>query len=290
MSIPAPDIPAVGIAPANVVNVRELPPPSFQYLDPRLLQPPLPDLRDRTTKSYRSYLDDELRPDARQRGIQVPLLVHRDGEFYRVIDGGTRREVALLEGITQVPVLVFASPLSDPDIEIAKFQANEKRLDLSPRDKARFYRRTMQAMGWNSAQMCRKLFLNPATVSKALKWLERLLPQYHDKVGEAGKGMIPERAAYVLADFPPARQEELAEKIMAELLTVEALEAIKLGTASKPKAARPTKAKCNGASVVLPGDWNWDRIKELGHRLVAAAGKGEKGDLPPAILLASLLK
>jgi ParB-like chromosome segregation protein Spo0J len=224
--------------------------PTFSYERPCDLLMPNPDPRDRTTAEYREYRDTVLRPDIRVRGIQVPLLAYLENLRKRIFDGGTRLEGALLEGLPKIAVLTYPSMPEPNQRGIASWLANENRLDWTSAERARFYRQTLQMNGWTPAVMCRQIpGLKPARLSKALKWLDKLLPEFHDKVGE-GEGMIAERGAYTLADYDAVRQKELGEKMIAGLLTVEALEDMRAREKGGVKHQKPLKVKTNGIELV----------------------------------------
>jgi ParB/RepB/Spo0J family partition protein len=90
---------------------------------------------------------------------------------------------------------------------------------------------------------------------------------------------------------PPEMQKQLADRVLA-IIDVggrakrDAVERLarELKAAKRPKKARQVSASCDGARLALPGDWDWDRIKELGQRIVRAGQRGEKGQLPTSVL------
>jgi hypothetical protein len=113
----------------------------------------------------------------------------------------------------------------------------------------------MRHEGWTQAEMCRQISgLKPARVSKTLRWLDELPAQYHDKVGR-GDGLIPEKGAYMICDFPPEERGELCELFIAGKLTVEGLEARRkrLKGASREKR-KPVKLKFGGVAATVSGN------------------------------------
>ena len=83
----------------------------------------------------------------------------------------------------------------------------------------------MRQKGWNQADLWQHPGLKAVSVSKALKWLENLPGEYHDKVGR-GEGLIPGKGAYLICDFPAEQRKELCEQFIAGHMTVEVLEAM----------------------------------------------------------------
>lgn len=214
---------------------------------------PCPDLRDRDEPGYREYRDAVLRPDIRKRGIQVPLLAHPEGDKYRVFEGGSRLDCSILDGLKEIPLLVYPEPLPASELRKATFLANEMRKDFTPAERARFYLDTMRQENWSQSQFCREYGLNPPKVSIALKWLDRLHPDYRDKVGE-GPGFVPIRGAYKICDWPLDQQPDLCERMMARTFLVEPLEELHAKTfGGKAKKGKPQKAKTpRGVAVQFP--------------------------------------
>lgn len=260
--------------------------PTLQYAPPHRCRMPEPDQRDRADPRYVEYRDTRLRPDIRRRGIQQPLLAFAEGDSFRIFEGGSRLEAARLEGLGEIPVLVFPSLPSAADVEIAKHMANEMRQDFTPAERARFYLQVMAARSWTQAELCRELHLSPAKVSKTLKVFDRLPPELHARIGE-GPDQLPFRAAYALTDVgDPAVLRELTERVLTGRLKVEALEDEVARLKGKPvKAAKPITVRLPGGAVLtLPAPQSWNPVQALGKLLSDAAAKGVRGGLSPRAL------
>lgn len=261
---------------------------TLSYDPPSILMPPDPDQRDRTTPEYREHRDTVLRPDIRRRGVQVPLLAYLEDERKRVFDGGSRLEAALLECIPEVPVLTYPSKPSPSELPVATFLANENRLDWTPAERGRFYLDRMRLEGWSQAEMCRQIpGLMPGKVCKTLKWLAVLPSEFHQRVGN-GDGLIPERGAYLICEFPEAERGELCEKFIAGRMTVEHLEDARRRRTGKQRRTRPVKLRSNGVQVVAT-DATLEGLQAFGERLLAAVRKCMK-DGDGVELLPSRLK
>jgi ParB/RepB/Spo0J family partition protein len=255
----------------------------FRCVPTHQLRMPCPDHRDRTDPVYVEYRDRHLRPDIRARGIQQPpLVVAEANDIYRVIDGGSRLESAMLECIPEVWVLVHDPTTGPLDLEVATFQANEMRLDFTVIERAQFYLRVLAERKWSRAELCRQLHLTPAKVSKTLTVFDQLPPEVLELIGE-GDGRLPFRAAYALTGVSdPAIRADLVARVTSGNLTVEALEeeiAQLLG--KKPRRAKPVTVKLpGGAELELPAALTWDAVGALGKSLSAAAAKGARGNRP----------
>jgi hypothetical protein len=60
--------------------------PTLEHVHLSQLLHPSQDIRDRNTPEYREFFD-RLVADIKVRGIQIPILAHREGEKLRIIDG-----------------------------------------------------------------------------------------------------------------------------------------------------------------------------------------------------------
>jgi ParB-like chromosome segregation protein Spo0J len=248
--------------------------PVLKLPAPHQCRMPNPDDRNRTDPTYVTHRDTMMRPDIRKRGIQVPLLGYEDGEFFQLIDGGTRLECALLEGLTKIPVLVFPQKPDARERRKASFLANETRKDFTPAERNRFYLDEMRANGWNQAQLCKEYGLNLSTLCRRLRWLELVPEDLHGNVGE-GDGMIPERGAYALKDPPPEKRRELCERMIAGFLTVESLEGQKHGL--NPKRLKVQKIEDGGLSIVCPSDWAASKVAEAIAAILKKVKQGMGG-------------
>jgi ParB-like chromosome segregation protein Spo0J len=250
------------------------PPATFSYDPPTALVRPNPDKRDRSDPKYAEHRDTVLRPDIRRRGIQVPLLAFLLSDLRKqVFDGGTRLEIAMLDGIELVPVLTYA--VKPADLEGATFLANEYRLDWSPAERGRFYLEKMRKHGWTQAEMCRQIpGLKPARVCKTLKWLEELPPEFHDRVGE-GDGLIPERGAYTICGFPLEERRELCEKFIAGLMTLDILDGRRKKNKGEKAKSKPLKLKLDGVQMVANNP-TLDGIEVFAKRILAGVQKLKK--------------
>lgn len=233
----------------------------FERPHTHLCRMPVPDLRNRADAGYREHRDTVMRPSIRREGIIVPLIGFMAGEFRQVLEGGTRLECAKLDGLPDVPMLSFRRPPDARQRRRVTWLLQEKRKGFTSAEKVRLWRDAMREEGWTQAQLCREFDLAPAAVSKAFKWMEKLAAELQNKVGDGDDGMIPERAAYALADQPPERQRELAARILAGTLTVEELEA-ELRKQRDGRKSKPQKRKEGPLSVVYPGDWTAEKAVE----------------------------
>ena len=168
----------------------------------------------------RQYDEDrllELAADIAQHGIDQPLVVQSDGEGrYRLIAGERRLRAAQLADLAQVPVFV-RDDLSSFAAVLLQLRENLQREDLSPVETAQGLERykaltkktwetIAKEFGWrlNTLHARRKILKAPEPVL-ALIQEKKLAPSHYGEI----------------ASLAPERQVEVAERIVAEGLTVE---------------------------------------------------------------------
>ena len=261
-------------------------PTSLSHAHPVTLLPVAEDLRDRTAPEYREWFE-RLTADIRQRGVQVPIIAYREGGRYRVIDGETRRLAALLAAVEKVPILVYEQKPDDKALKLGQLLANSMRRDMQPLELATVYMEIIAQNNFSLADLARAIHVKPPHVTKILSISTKLCPEAKELVA-AGK--LPPRAAYAISRLPTPQQAELAKKAAELPMAVETVEeAVHRMLGKKVKRPGAVKAKADGVTLVAPGDWTWEKLKELGEKLKGAAARGEKLDAPLS-LLPSLLK
>lgn len=216
----------------------------LKHVPVRMCRPSLPDPRDRTAPDYVLYRDTVLLPDIQARGIQEPLAAYQDGEAFHIFSGVTRLECARLLGLEAVPACVWAE--KPQDLGLAAWLANENRRDWTNAERSRFYVTTMKEQGLTLSQFCRKYGLKLPTVYRRVAWLQLVPEDLWGKVGE-GDGLIPERCAYALKNYPEEERRAKCELVMKGMLTAEAMEG--KGKKRKPKQ---DKIEVEGVMVAYP--------------------------------------
>jgi ParB/RepB/Spo0J family partition protein len=186
------------------------------------LLPPLQDIRDRDNAGYQEFFA-RLVADLKVRGMQVPILTHREGDKLRIIDGLTRYLAALLAMLDTVPALVFDEKPDQATLLIGQLQCNAMRHDMTDLEYAAVYQQLMKLNNWSPAELWRQLKVNPATGTKRLAISTKLTEQVKALVAE---GKLAVRAAYAISrlqDIPT--QIDLADQFVRGALCVEGVEA-----------------------------------------------------------------
>jgi len=215
--------------------------------------------------------------------------------MFRTLTGWGRVQAGLRVGLRKAPALILHRQLNETEMLLDVWSENELRSDTKEIDKYRILARLRELNGWSNLEIAVQTHGSTAEICKTFKRCE-LLPENLVTIIGTGPGMLNPRSSYALSKLvahggDEATVRELAQKSIDKVLNVEALEhqVARLIRGRTPKRAKPVKAETDGARVALPGEWNWDRIQEFAGRLMNAARRGEKGQLPTSVL-SSLLK
>jgi ParB/RepB/Spo0J family partition protein len=103
----------------------------------RLLRPKIP-----ARETFDEETMGELVQSIASVGIILPLVVRREGELYRVIDGDRRRAAAIALELPECPCVV-RQPEAIRDFALT-IGANQGREDMNPAEEARYYMRLLE--------------------------------------------------------------------------------------------------------------------------------------------------
>jgi ParB family chromosome partitioning protein len=179
----------------------------------------------------------ELSESVRSHGIVQPLLVTRNGEKYQLIAGERRFRAAKLAGLTTVPAIVKDPIVGLGALEIALIE-NIQREDLNPIEEAMAYRQLHDEFGLTQEEVAKRVGKERSTVANSLRLLR--LPD-KVKVLVASTQLSMGHARALLALQGAKQQEELAEKIVRDDLSVRQTEALVAPPPPKPKKKEEQK-------------------------------------------------
>ena len=233
-------------------------------------------------KAFDAAALDELASSIRERGVLQPLLVReREGGKYELIAGERRFRASQLAGLSEVPVLLLSAGDKDA-LELALVE-NIQREDLNPIEEAEGYRLLAQTFSLTQEQVAERVGRARATVANALRLLD-----FSDPVKRAiAEGKISAGHAKVLLSADPSRRELLALRVIAQGLSVRALEKLVHATPSvRPQPVRvpPPDAASGRAGAQLRH--LGERIQQqLGTKvLLTAAGRRADGRAVPGTI------
>jgi ParB family chromosome partitioning protein len=172
----------------------------------------------------RSAFDEDsmaaLTASIREVGVLQPVLVRRiDEQTYELIAGERRWRAAKRAGMPTIPALVREST-DVHSVEQALIE-NLHRQDLNPLEEAGAYQQLIEDFGCTHDQLAGRIGKSRANITNTLR-LFQLPPAVQKLVGE---GQLSAGHARALLGTPDrAFQESLARKVVAEQLSVRAVE------------------------------------------------------------------
>lgn len=222
----------------------------------------------------------ELSDSIAKNGILQPVVVRRKfgGEF-EIIAGERRWRAAKLLNLEHIPVLVRQLP--DKEVFELAIIENVQRQDLNPLEEAYAYRRLLGEFGYTQDDLARTVGKSRSHIANLLRLLS--LPEKIKTFLREDKISMGHARALLSASNP----EELAERTVAEGLSVRQIEEINNGTFEEPSVtsftpteavkaveASATKEKKSSDIIAL------EQIlaRNLGSK-VAIKSKGKKGEI-----------
>jgi len=185
---------------------------------------------------------DPLVDSVRQHGLLQPILVRPitgEPDAYAIVAGERRWRAAQKAQLHEVPVVVRNLDTLEA-LQLALVE-NLQRTDLSPIDEAMGYRRLIADFGQTQEQVAETVGKSRPHVANTLRLLD-LPERVRDYVQE---GKLSAGQARSLLAFPdPAA---MAERTLAEKLTVRDLEALAAGERLKKSGAKKSRARPEGA-------------------------------------------
>jgi ParB family chromosome partitioning protein len=193
----------------------------------------------------REHFDEEelasLTESVREVGVLQPVLVRAAGDGYELVAGERRWRAARRVGLQHIPALVRdtddASALEHALVE------NVHRADLNALEEAAAYQQLVEEFNLTHEEVAKRVGRSRSAVSNSLRLLQ-LPPTVQRLVRDRSISMGHARA--LLATPDRARQEQLAQQIVAEDLSVRAVEEllrqVPAGDAADTEAPAPDAA------------------------------------------------
>ena len=175
---------------------------------------------------------DELVGSIREVGLLQPIVVRRDGpESFELVMGERRGRASRAACLEVVPAIVRAT--ADDDMLRDALLENIHRVQLNPLEEAAAYQQLMEDFGCTQQQLADRIKRSRSQIANTLRLLN-LPPTVQRRVAA---GVLSAGHARALLGLPDALdQERLAQRVVAEGLSVRATEEIvALGSAEKPR-------------------------------------------------------
>ena len=189
--------------------------------------------RDQPRKEFEKEALEELSDSIKQHGLIQPILVQDRKDHYEIIAGERRWRAARLAGLKEVPVII--RNYSEQEIVEISLIENLQRKDLNPIEEAMAYKKLMTDFDLKQEEVAVKVSKSRSTITNSMRLLK-----LSNKVQELViKGKLSEGHARTLLSLEDsAVQDELADKIIAENLSVRDVEKL-VKNYGKPEKAKP---------------------------------------------------
>ena len=190
-------------------------------------------------KQPRKRFDDaslsDLADSIRLHGIIQPLTVRRlSSGYYQIIAGERRWRAAKQAGLTEVPAVIIEA--DDRKVMELGLIENLQREDLNPIEEANGYRTLMEEYGLTQEEVAQQVGKSRSAVANALRLLN--LPDAIHLLLEEG-ALSAGHARAILAVPGGDLQKKLAQKVVAEGLSVRQTEALAKRLAAQEQSAPP---------------------------------------------------
>ena len=214
----------------------------------------------------------DLAHSIRLHGIIQPLTVRRLASgYYQIIAGERRWRAAKEAGLSEVPALIIEA--DDRKVMELALIENLQREDLNPAEEARGYQSLMEDYGLTQEQVAQRMGKSRPAIANTLRLLA--LPQDLMELVESGQ-LSAGHARAILAVPSGELQKKLAQKVVAEELSVRQTEALAKRLAAGAQTPPPPRPAGPDLSIYLR-----DAEKQLstrfgrGVRIVSGKKKGK---------------
>ncbi len=178
----------------------------------------------------------ELADSIREKGVLEPVWLRRAGEIFELIAGERRFRAAQAAGLLEIPALLHE--VSELEAREMSLIENLQRADLDLIEEAEGYRDLMREAGLTQEEVSKRLGKARATVANTLRLLE-----LSDAIKRAlAEGALSAGHAKVLLGVDPKDRDLLAARVVAQGLSVRALEKLVAGL-GKPRGGKKEESK-----------------------------------------------
>lgn len=180
----------------------------------------------------------ELADSIREHGLIQPITVRRLASgYYQIIAGERRWRASKEAGLNEVPVNIIEA--DDKKVMELGLIENLQREDLNPMEEANGYKVLMDEYGLTQEEVAQRMGKSRPAVANALRLLN--LPDAVRFLLEEGQ-LSAGHAKAILAAPAGETQKKLAQKVVAEGLSVRETEALAKRMAKPTKEEKPAEA------------------------------------------------
>jgi ParB family chromosome partitioning protein len=191
-------------------------------------------------------------------GVLQPIVVRRSGDRFQIVMGERRVRAARAAGLERIPAIVRTT--EDDQLLRDALLENIHREDLNPLEEAAAYEQLLLDFGITQEELAARLGRSRPVIANALRLL-RLPGSVQRRIAARTLSAGHARAVASLED--PVQQERLADRIVAEGLTVRMAEEL----AQRIKNGEPLLGPDERARVRLRPSMQAPGMAELAERL-----------------------
>jgi ParB family transcriptional regulator, chromosome partitioning protein len=235
-------------------ELAEVPGASFAEL-------PIEQIRPNAAQPRQVFDEDamaELVHSIREVGLLQPIVVRRAGpDGYELVMGERRWRASQAAGLETIPAIVRDT--GDNDMLRDALLENLHRAQLNPLEEASAYAQLLDDFGITHEELAQRIGRSRPQISNTIRLL-RLGPAVQRKV--AAGVLSAGHARSLLAVEDPEVQDRLAQRVIAEGISVRGLEEIvAVGDTGAPVARRVGRAKPTAPGLVELADRLSDRLE-----------------------------
>ena len=172
----------------------------------------------------------ELALSIQEHGLVQPLIVVKDGGFYKIVAGERRWRACKSLGLKAVPVIV--KDYDEKQVAEIALVENLQREDLNPIEEANGYKQLMEDFGLTQEEVANRVQKSRSAVANSLRLLA--LPKKVIELVENGK-LSMGHARAILSAPTDAKMIEIANMVVEKGLSVRQVEALVKEKEEKPK-------------------------------------------------------
>lgn len=194
---------------------------------------------DQPRKKFDEDKLQELAESIKEHGVVQPVIVKKDGDFYKLIAGERRWRAARMAGLKTIPAI--AKDFTDNEIMEISLIENIQREDLNPMEEAEAYKRLMDEFKMTQEKIAEKIGKSRPAIANTMR-----LINLDDRVkGYVIDGVLSGGHARALVNIDQKDlQYEVAKKIIDNNLNVRQTEKL-IKKLLLSKILDPAKAKSN---------------------------------------------
>ena len=200
--------------------------------------------REQPRRNFKKEELEELAASIKNNGLLEPIIVQEEENRFLIIAGERRWRASQMAGLTEIPAIVKHYTRQER-VEISLIE-NIQREDLNPIEEANAYKRLAEEFGLKQEEIAEKVSRSRTVVTNAMRLL-KLSDKVQQMIVDGSLSMGHARALIPVESTK--LQEELADRIVRENLSVREVEKLIKDLSKKKKT--PSGSKQRDASLEI---------------------------------------